>query len=246
MSMSINDTLFCNWKQHANTEKYWFGNDTEELYQQNLLNKFHDLKYHNWIDSTIKYNFNSHGFRCKEFTDANSIMFLGCSITLGIGLHAEQIFPNIVANKLNLHCVNLGVGASSADTGFRLAQIYLNAIKPKILVTTFLFPSRTELLTPSGVKHFSPNSYKHNINDKTFYINYYETWLKQPENSELNYSKNILALRQMCYDSGIKYVHINMTDFENNSLGKNSKARDLIHPGYLSHEHISQIILNRL
>lgn len=246
--MSINDRKFCGWQSLANSELYWYQTDSQELYNKHLQTKFSELQYHDWIDSTISYKFNSYGFRCKEFTDTESIMFLGCSVTLGVGLHEHQIFPNLVANTLNLQTANLGVAGSSADTGFRIAQIYLNIIKPKIVVASFLFPSRIELLADHGSVNFTPNS--QNNTDHTYrkyYIDYYEKWLIQPENSELNLIKNILAIKQMCQQNNIKFVDIQMDHLEDGP-GKQqySKARDLLHPGPLTHQTIAKVILNQL
>jgi hypothetical protein len=108
--------------------------DTEQLYHKNLRDNYEELEKYGWIDRTILYKFNSLGFRCEEFTDDPSIMFLGCSHTQGIGLPIESIWPTIVSNELNLKCVNLGQAGCSSDTAFRLLHGYIDKINPKIVV----------------------------------------------------------------------------------------------------------------
>lgn len=260
--MHFSDNAFARWLHFANKELEWHGYDSLELYQSHLKTHYNELELHGWLNSTIKYKFNSHGFRCKEFTDTNSIMFLGCSITFGTGLPETQIFPNLVANSLNLTCYNLGVGGSSADTGFRLCKIYLEKIRPKILVTTFLFPERMELLTYNlGDVHFVPNNLAL-LNDKEakklpplmqlnnghiqkLYVDYYSRWLEIEANSHLNHEKNILAISKLCDQLGIKHVNYDPKCFDRNDIpALKSKARDLLHPGVELHQEMANDLSN--
>jgi hypothetical protein len=238
--MNFNDPMFCQWAKLSNVCLNWYGMDSEEHYQKNLKSNYDKLLKNDWIGSSFTYKFNSAGFRCNEFTDADSIMFLGCSVTLGTGLPVESTFPELLSKQLNLQCINLGVSGSSADTGFRLAQIYLKTLKPKIVVTTFLFPERTELLTLSGDIHFNPKSYNKN---RKYYIEYYEKWLECSETAQLQLTKNTLAIHKMCDDLNIKFINNNNFVLHPSCVGK---ARDLMHPGRDYHQQLSNSILNQL
>lgn len=68
------------------------------------------LEKNNWINNSFTYSFNRDGFRCKEFTDGPNIMFLGCSLTVGIGIPESTRWTDIVADKLNLRCANIESG----------------------------------------------------------------------------------------------------------------------------------------
>lgn len=241
--MKLDSDLFCNWRVFANKTLEWYLTDSEEKYKENLIKNYDKLQELNWVNSSFTYEFNSHGFRCKEFTDTDSILFLGCSVTCGIGLPLETIFPEIVSKKINLNCINLGVGGSSADTAFRLAQIYLPKLKPKIVVATLLFPERTELLTGSGVKHFFPMQLKKDW-DRKYNIDYYEAWIECYENAFLNITKNVLALHKFCDNLGIKFI--NTKDLNLNLLYYKQKARDLVHHGVDFHQQLSELILAQL
>lgn len=243
--MNLNKDDFCYWRQHANQTLNWFQTDSEQLYQENLINKNEKLKKWGWINNSFTYKFNSHGFRCEEFTDADSILFLGCSVTLGVGLPITATFPTLLANELNLQCVNLGVGGSSTDTAFRIAYTYLEKIRPKIVVATFLFPERTELLSYTGAIPLNPGMLNQKSLDKItrrYVFEYYEKYLEVPETAQVNLLKNTLAINKLCDQYNIKFIsqtsHPNYLKFFN-------QARDLVHPGTEYHAALFRHFLNK-
>lgn len=249
--MGIYNKIFNNWQNFAKQEVEWFSTDTLESYETNCKNNSALMTQFDWVDKKFTYKFNSQGFRCEEFVD-NSILFLGCSITQGIGMPVDNIFPTIVASKLNMPCINLGIERSSADTAFRLAKNFLDKVKPKICITTLVYPHRYELLTLRNAIHFIPN---HKFQDqdswsKTHYIDFYEKWIAQPENYELNYLKNILAINQLCDNLGIKFIDFSTIYGREKSsalmVNQNSKARDLVHPGVATHQIIADELLKVL
>jgi len=63
--------------------------------------------------------YNTHGFRCKEFADIdmdNYILFSGSSHTEGVGVNPDQTFGHIVSAAMKCDQVNLGVGGGGIDT----------------------------------------------------------------------------------------------------------------------------------
>lgn len=55
-------------------------------------------------DGSVKYIFNSRGYRCDEFTaihEKKHILFMGCSETVGIGGNLDEAWPYIVYKELN-------------------------------------------------------------------------------------------------------------------------------------------------
>ena len=135
------------YKKYASRSLNWLPMDSEELYLNNLKNpaQYELLKTHNWIDSNFTYKFNANGFRCNEFTSDPTIMFIGCSHTIGIGLPEDNTWPSIVSKKLNMACANLGQGGGSADTAFRLCHGWIDQIKPKIVRKNQLYESLSRI-----------------------------------------------------------------------------------------------------
>jgi hypothetical protein len=216
----------------ANQEIDWLPMDTEELYNENLKTKYYLLQKNNWIDQPFTYKFNSHGFRSDEFVDQASILFLGCSMTVGIGVPYDTTWAKIVANTLNLKCYNLGIGGSSNDAAFRFALTWLSKLKPSICVFCQTFSDRMEIYSGkniiSNIASILPE----------FYLG---TWQSAEENKFLLAEKNKLAIQNICSTNNIKFVHANVKEFVAVDL-----ARDLCHPGIKSNLQFKDLILSRI
>ena len=229
--------IFHQYSEHKNKELYWLTSDTKDLYLENLKTNYDKLNQNGWIDRQFAYKFNSHGFRCDEFTNENSIMFLGCSFTCGIGLPLEDTWAYQVANSLNLKSVNLGIGGSGPDTAFRLANHYIPIIVPKIVV--YLEPplGRFSLVNDDKIYDFCVS----NKSVDTRFKYFYEHWLSCEENLILDARKHKLAIEMMCQQSRIKFEYKEL-----NEIGKDHLARDLMHPGVSFNKTFANLVLNRI
>jgi len=217
----------------------WVPSDTEELYHENLKKQRNLLEKYNWISTEVHYKFNSEGFRGEEFSIGGA-MFLGCSYTFGIGLPKEHTFPHLVSSELSLPCVNLGLPASSADTAFRLACVWIDSLQPKLVVYLSPFKSRFELL----IHDYRSNEVESRFittMDQLLNFNNDPTWLKTEQNMLVNAEKNKLAIEKLCDDRNIQFVHEDV-----DSLITEDLARDLLHPGIESHNKFSQKLLKNL
>ena len=210
--------------QYANKEVLWLPMDTEELYKKHLRRpgKKELLIKYNWIDSIITYKFNKYGFRCQDFSNVPAILFLGCSLTVGIGLNLEYTWPTLVSNNLRLACYNLGVGGSSNDTAFRLCLGWLQKIRPIICVFCQTYDHRIELT---------------NIQNNEFKTE----WEADKSNGYLNKLRNLHAIKYICLELGIKFIAVSIHDIEYIDLG-----RDLYHPGIQSNEKMAQHVLSKI
>lgn len=224
------------YKPHANQSLDWWPMDSQSHYEKNISENYELLKTNGWIDSSFKYTFNSHGFRCEEFTDEPTIMFLGCSITMGIGLPIETTWSSLVAKSLNMKCANLGIGASASDTAFRLCHGWIDIVKPKMVI--FLEPPgfRLELVNNNGTIIINTH-----CNDalKPFV----EQWIVDDNNSYFNSQKNQLGMKSLCNDRQIKFVSFNSFELINSQI---DLARDLAHPGPRTHRLFAEYVLKQL
>jgi hypothetical protein len=207
--------------------------DTAELYMKNRINKQSLLKQNGWMDNTFEYSFNSKGFRCEEFTNNPTIMFLGCSYTCGIGLPVNNIWPEIVSRSLNLQCANMGQGGGSSDTAFRLCLGWIDQINPSIVI--FLKPPdiRWELVSNDrinflGVNTADPSNYvkEYTIDDNNVYFNNY---------------KNNLAIESLCAQRNIKFLK-----FDSLPYIQDDYARDLSHPGFRTHQQFANFVVSKI
>jgi hypothetical protein len=229
---------FCGF---ANQEVHWISPlDSQERYQYHLKTQRHELERHGWIDSYFTYRFNSQGFRCREFDLTPSLMTLGCSWTMGVGLPEHQVWPYLVSQELQLSCWNLGVGGSSNDTAFRLGVYYIPRLRPKVVALLSPCPERMEIVLSEPdqlcfVSHnFSSSSVPRDLDL------FYESWIRIESNAWLDQQKNILALRSICQDNDAKFVFLTVDDI----LLRGDLARDLAHPGVRTQKNIARRFLD--
>ena len=220
------------YKDLANKSVSWLPMDSEELYNENLKKNYSLLESNNWINNPFTYSFNSNGFRCGEFTGESSIMFLGCSMTMGIGLPEHTRWTDIVASSLNLRCANLGIGGSSSDTAFRLCHGWIDIIKPNLVI--FYRPPgiRNEVVTDTTIINIAA--------PYTPGFNYFKNWIVDDNNNTFNFLKNTLAIEHLCQLRSIKCVHVS----DNSETIKDDWARDLSHPGIRSNAQLAEKTLS--
>ena len=197
------------------------------------------MKY-NWIDTIVRYKFNRYGFRCQDFESVPSIVFLGCSLTVGIGLNVESTWPTLVSDNLGLACYNLGIGGSSNDTAFRFAKHYIGLLKPKFLCWLQTDKHRLEIIDDS--QHIVTNLMANDVSNN-FYgnDNFVKQWFSSTSNQDLNLDKNTLAIQQLCSSAGIHFSAIKRSEIKTLDL-----ARDLMHPGKQSYKHIAEQFARQL
>jgi hypothetical protein len=225
------------YKQYANQTLQWLQTDSEESYKKN----YNQLKNCNWIDKDITYQFNSLGFRCNEFTNDPSIMFLGCSFTCGIGLPLENIWPELVAKEFRMNCANLGIGGGAADTAFRLCLGYIDKIKPKAVV--YLPPPGVRIEIEIDNKLVPINVYSYKCNDYNILVRqFFKLWLiGETNNDYFNRTKNSLAIKQLCSERNIPFIQLSMDNFPNLDW-----ARDLAHDGIESNHTFAKHAINEI
>jgi hypothetical protein len=222
------------YKEFANQTIDWISGDTKETYENNLIGRKSLLENQNWLNNKVTYKFNSHGFRCEEFTNSPSAMFLGCSFTLGLGVNVEQSWTTIVSDSLNLKCINLGQAGGSNDTAFRLGSHWIEKLQPKLVVLLTPSAHRHELIEKEMIHFFTPQR----INQDRF-SPYLNTWLSNETNSTMSALKNTLALEYICLQNKIKFVKYDASNFR-----RLDYARDLAHPGVESHKELASKMLN--
>jgi hypothetical protein len=226
------------YKKIANTELEWLPLDTKKLYEKNLVNRRDELEKYGWIDKHFTYKFNSHGFRCDEFTTEKSIMFLGASNTIGIGLPVEHTWTQMLSRELKLKCVNLGIGGSSYDTAFRLASFWIPKLQPDLVILLGPFIHRLEIISCNSLhhNHLTPASVS------SEFEKFFEQWLSDDTNSYMNSLKNTLAIKHLCYMHNTKFI--NYEESAVFDLTKIDLARDLVHPGIGSNLQFLNYIQN--
>lgn len=232
----------------ANTEEEFINSDDKKHFDINSRDPvyYEYFKQHGWLEPrAITYKINSHGFRCDEFdTDLDSLVALGCSFTMGIGLPLQDTWPQLVGKALNLKPYTLAWGGSSADTCFRLAEYWIPRLKPKLVVMLTPPYARFELLTGSGTvpaEVFLPNSESDWPREFDSYLKH---WFTNEDNAGINSRKNKLAIMALCNGLKIPCLIQDSNDHMSWSREKIGYARDRMHAGTRGHELLTEKIVN--
>lgn len=242
---------------HFDTVLEWFPADEKSRYEENLL-KYPSLMK-KWEDVDISYDINEYGFRSPSFYDSNNnIVFLGCSHTTGIGLPLEKTFPYLISEKLGMNLCNLSVPGGSNDTCYRLGSFWIPILKPKIVICYVVSKARMEVKISNGdissYHNFLPSK-----SDETKILNcdfgdFYAQWCLNEENLNYNMQKNMDALEAVCSRNGSKFYYFDDAFITEKYLGTGRPylgdlkylARDLMHPGEIENEFISDTVLGEL
>ena len=227
-------THFLTYKITCPIELDWFPSDS-------LDNFFKQRKEHQgyWNQQPpIKYYLNKYGFRSDDFPEEecrDSITFIGCSNTVGVGIHKEDTWPARVAKELNLREINLGICAGSSDSAFRVYNEWQPIHKSKI--TCFLLPpsNRIEMVDPTGdwanIGHWSKK--QEWLSDEMLVS------LLDDTLNEVRVDRNTAAIKHIANETDSKLIVLPYT-------GKVDLARDNIHGGKNFHKNMAKNFLDRI
>lgn len=234
------DSRHSAYPSEAGHTLFWLPGDTQKLYQKNIIKNFDLIKSQGWYETEIEYSFNHHGFRCNEFDDSPNIIFLGCSFTVGIGLPLSCTFSQLIADRLSLKNYNFGLGGGSNSSAFRIGSYWIPLLKPDIVVLLSPSINRFEMFSNSSMNasKLVPNNYPHKLKE------FYENWLRNDINSDLDQLKNHKALEQICHENKSRFINLSLdNDFIHCD---NDWARDLMHSGPQSHALTAEHILTNM
>lgn len=134
------------------TRSRWMASDTEEAWLANQRDKGmrERLSSCGWMVDSVEYRYNNHGFRSDDDWDidqpAEGSMFLGCSITEGIGLNIEQVWSHRMSRLLGGAFYNLGQAGTGIETQYRLMRSWVPFLRPKAILTLGAIGPRREIL----------------------------------------------------------------------------------------------------
>ena len=186
----------------------WYRSDTEEKYKQNTENAVRReiLKENGWypLHSTEQFNYtlNNYGFRTHEFPtqkEPDSIITLGCSLTMGIGIPNEYVWPVLLEKDLNRKVYNLGVGARCTESAFRYLYHWLPVIQSKTVIYAQHPGKRREYFNTEKQSWQCLGAW--NQNEISHYFMNDREWSMAQERA-------IWAMRGLCSQYGAKFCHI--------------------------------------
>ncbi len=262
---NFNSYLITNTNQ-KNKKDFFNSTDSFSRYETNLL-----LKNKNWYyyEKEVLYEYNSFGYRTKEFDDLNNDYFIcfGCSNTEGIGLEYDKIWSNLLSKEINFDLFNLGMGGSSIDyqymnTVLLQKKIKKSSKKPKFVV--YLWPSQERASFGyyeegnNNIDIITPNYVKLENTIKNDFFEWYKVGyiLNEGEKHRQNFF-SIASSNSIWENMNVPVINMTfderLKNFENESLGitlitpiKDDFARDMSHYGNKTQEEIKNKIFHKL
>jgi hypothetical protein len=142
------------WVTRYKEPVYLFSTDTipcspSKSSSSGLEKSYRETTHPIFRKENITYQFNSHGYRCPEFSlrdqshNAVNVVFFGCSVTFGMGLPEENTYPavftRLLQDYLGVPAINwnLGFNGASADSLSRNLISVISVLKPDIILLTF-------------------------------------------------------------------------------------------------------------
>jgi len=183
-------------------------------------------------DSSVVYRFNSLGLRTGELApvpDKFAILTSGCSITMGVGLAEQDIWPTLLQHKFtNGHVFNVAHGGASMDYVVRSVYVTAKQVKPDLICVLSPEQSRFEVVYSGHLLHVNVHSVL------------YPRCFSSDLHHEQRQHKNIIFLEMFAKIHGIPLVIIN-----HNHPGLDRvtdiPARDGIHPGPAYHKRLADL-----
>jgi len=205
----------------------WLGTDSVETFMKQ--SKEHQNHWNN--QPPIEYDINHYGFRSAKFPEIKtreSITFIGCSNTVGIGMDKERCWTHLLSQKLGLEEINLGVGGSSTDTAFRVYNEWQPIHRSKI--TCFLLPpsARLELCEENewrNIGHWSEGIIEPDLLSN----------LLDPTLNEVRTDRNVAAVKHIAQETLSRIIVLPY-----HARLKNDFARDNMHAGAEWHKAIAE------
>ena len=226
----------------------WYPSDTEERFKQ-APEDFQE--YWNSKKHIMNYELNSYGMRCGQLEpERESILFLGCSMTFGVGCPKHQTWPYLVAKHFGLREYNLGLPGGSLDAAFRLYLAWQRKLRSK--VTILAVPPGYRLEKVGGISHQICQS----VGAWSWMPDQHPTvqreWMRSQgnllndPNIYLNYNKNIYAIESIARETDSFFHRLSWSNPKYNFTDGMNKARDRMHPDETWHEKIAQSLIDEL
>ena len=225
----------------ASTTQLWNGTDSEENFKKNcaIEENYKKLKDLGWLEpNVLTYTYNSQGFRDAEFDQQPAGIALGCSHTLGTGVHGQHTWTVQLQNLLGQKIWNLGVGGAALDTCHRLLEYWIEHLNVKFVICAVPGIARYEVfhgnwsnILPSMPFKISP----------PWLVEYQKNYLRYDQNSELNRRKNLQAMQHICNKYSIPFYYDLSEDFVDRPW---ASARDLQHCGADAHAILANKFFN--
>lgn len=218
-----------------------FNSDTEQLFNESLATQPADWEYRH---KEIVYQRNEYGHRSKSVNDMTDfILCTGCSLTEGIGLHNDDIYPSLLGKELNLDVYNLGLASSGQDLIYYNLSLWFKNIqkKPKLIVIQDTYDDRAYIPKNGGILPLGPwfDRIPKGLLTNTETDNFKNLVMSE-------FSEHYNNLMKDMFLNHVKDLNIPVIVVNPDKFIPLDYARDLKHPGVKTHEFVKNEVLKEV
>lgn len=225
------------------TLKY-LGSDDEETLQKNLTIQTEDWYYR---DKEITYVMNEYGHRCKSLKNIdldNYILFLGCSITLGMGVELEKSFTYLIAQEKKCDYYNLSLGGTGIDVVEHNLINWFFTVEKKPKYVVLQYPAHVRFVS------MHPGYTSLIKNGPWFQAEESKKFIASSDESGYFLARGRIVSSLINNVVDAPAIRLNLAGFpryDSHPIIKNLDfARDLVHGGNKTNEKIAESVLDQM
>lgn len=185
----------------------WYANDSEENFYDNVNQQPVNWYYRH---VPVMYSINENGYRCPEWKAVNweeSIVVLGCSIVMGVGVDDLDTFPVRLQEELNTPTINLGIGGSSNQLMlYNTLRLIEHNIKPKAVVAVFSDPGRVTIFNEDIAQAVGPWVHDRGLYRPQEEKEFYNYWTGTSNNADVHGAMSAKAVELAWKSQGIPFL----------------------------------------
>ena len=221
-----------------------FTSSYADAWKQELFySKYETNKTYEWVDTDIPenaiddrpitYTFNEYGFRSDRFDQRSdfNILVSGCSLTVGIGVEYENIWPQQLKTHFNQPTTVWNLAQSSTSPDYVVRSIYktIDILKPDLIAVCW--PAETRFEGPDNGR----------LRDYQLDTDEYPKVFVDQQWAYHTLQRNIILLKHICDLRNIPLVH-GPGDYTNFGIDPSSNGRDGLHPGIEWHKEYAELV----
>ena len=224
---------------YSNKVVNWCDSDSKARFKLNKKIHKDKMEKLGWTDSSITYSFNKENFRSDSFRKKCTILFNGCSQTMGTGLPLEKTWTKQVANHYGVNYHNIAIAGSDWNSIAQRSVFWLPKLKPKVHIikappsVRFNWWKDRELFGSSDVSPKELMKEKILTDLVTFGANY--DWFR--------YSA-MTVIENICKDLDIKLIYVPMGRIT--KPNSDDLARDLDHWGCIENDYLKSWVVKKM
>lgn len=236
-------TRFGSSRMASGARHAWMPSDTAAAWDANQSDRAARTRIvaSGWTRDSITYRYNNHGFRSDDDYHPGAShtgnIFLGCSITEGIGLNIEDTWAYRLCRLLGGEFYNLAQAATGIETQYRMLKAWAPALRPRAVFTLGAIGPRREILRtgepPLNIGPWLPTSETGDT----------ERALLSEDDHAVSTQRTLDAMRYVAIGLGIPLYMPRQVAIDRalrRMIDEESYARDAVHPGRAYHEELAR------